>query len=219
VTIRVVPDTWPLAASITSVTEAAVARLELGDRLTSIRLVADAMGADDRAWFRLAREGAGWRLDLWFDPEQVLQDRPGRGPLTPETREWQLGPIPSEADAPAPVEFSAPNAQRFLYQQLMLVSDVLDGRLDTTTVPPSLVEAFQEAWVIGIDGRLQRLGLPHLSAGERRTSFLRLFAPAGIVTPNHWAIFNALWEGELADQVAVLAKVRLLPPLSRRKLP
>ena len=98
------------------------------------------------------------------------------------------------------------------------IDDLLSGRLTADEVPPSLVEAFQEAWLITIDGRLQRRGLPHLSAGERRSSFLRLFSPAGVLTPNHWSIFNKLWDGSVTAQADVLAKVRLLPPLSRRRL-
>ena len=80
-----------------------------------------------------------------------------------------------------------------------------------------LVEAFQEAWLVTVDGRMQREALPHLSAAERRMRFLRLFSPAGVLTPNHWAIFNGLWEGRIAEEAEVLAKVRLLPPLSRRR--
>lgn len=218
VSIRVIPRTWPLAAALTAAAEGAVARLELGDRLVDLRLVADAMGVDDRAWFRLETRDGGWRLDLWFHPDQVLQDRPGRGALVPPAREWQLGPVPAESEASDPGEFSTPNAQRFLYQQLTLAQDIMDSRLDPSSVPAALVEAFQEAWLITIDGRLQRLGLPHLSAGERRSGFMRLFSPAGILTPRHWSIFNALWEGDLETQAEVLDKVRVLPPLSRRSI-
>ncbi len=153
---------------------------------------------------------------MWFHPDQVLEDRPGRTGGRPGA-EWQLGPCRSRRRSRGAAEFSAPNAQRFLYQQFMLADDVVSGRLAPQQVPPSLSEAFQEAWLITVDGRLQRQGLPHLSAGERRASFLRLFAPAGVVTPNHWGIFNALWDGTTTSQADVLEKVRLLPPLRRRR--
>jgi len=212
----VVPARWPLASLLQPLLETAVERLGLGDELHEVVLVADAIEADDRGWIRLVQAGQGWSLSLWFHPDQVLCDRPGHGAARREAQDWQLGPVPAGDEPPTPDEFSAPNAQRFIYQQLLLVGDVLAGRLVPGEVPGSLVEAFQEAWLVSVDGRLQREGLPHLSAGERRTSFLRLFGPAGVLTPSHWSIFNRLWEGTLATQSEVLAKVRLLPPLSRR---
>lgn len=218
VSVRVAPPDWPLAGQLVAVAEAAIARLDLVRRLAVCDLVPDALAADDRAWLRLERDDGRWRVAIWFHPAQIERDRPDRGDLQPEARVWELGPVPGAAPPAGADDFSAPNAQRFLYQQLLLVDDIVSGRLDPAAVPASLIEAFQEAWLITVDGRLQRRGLPHLSAGERRAAFLRLFAPAGIVTPGHWAIFNRLWDGSLEDQAEVLAKVRLLPPLGRRRL-
>ncbi|MEZ4388619.1 MAG: hypothetical protein R3D98_13830 [Candidatus Krumholzibacteriia bacterium] len=215
--MSVVPADWPLASLLVGAAETALERLEPPLELAECELVADALAADDRTWLRLREGPVGWRLRLWLHPDQVLTDRPGHGHLAVIGSEWRLGPIPGAETPPAEAEFSLPNAQRFLYQQFMLAGDVIAGRLIPAEVPPSLVEAFQEAWLIGIDGRLQRLGLPHLSAGERRAGFLRLFAPAGVVTPGHWAIFNALWDGTLSTQGDVLAKVRLLPALVRQR--
>jgi len=215
--VAVVPPEWPLAGALQAVAATAVDRLGLADRIARLVLVCDDLGADDHAWWRLDRTDGRRQLTLWFHPDHVLQDRPGRGAALEPERIWQLGPVPAAAAAPEPAEFSAPNAQRFLYHQLLLVDDLLSGRLDLAAVPPSLSEAFQEAWLVTIDGRLRREGLPHLSEAERRLRFLRRFAPAGVVTPSHWAIFNALWNGELAAQAAVLGKVKLLPPLARRR--
>jgi hypothetical protein len=214
VTISVSPSDWPLATPLSDVLEAAVARLELTDRLERCDLVVDAIAADDRAWFRLDRSGQKWAVTIWLHPDQVLQDRPDSANSAP-VPVWHMEPAPTSVPDPTLDDFSPPNAQRFVYQQLQLVADVIDGRLVPHEVPPSLVEAFQEAWLVTVDGRLQEQGLPHLSAAERRTSFLRRFGPAGILTPNHWSIFNALWNGDLADQKSVLAKVRLLPSLGR----
>ena len=215
--VRLIPDDWPLAAKLQPLVGAAVARLELASRLDRVLLVPDAMAADDRAWMRLDAGASGRILTLWFHPDQVLNDCPGHGPARPQDRDWELGPPAVESPPPDPDAFSTANAQRFLYQQLMLVADILEGRLDPDAVPTSLVEAFQEAWLATVDGRLQRDRLPHLSAAERRLRFLRLFSRAGVVTPNHWSIFNGLWDGTYADQAAVLGKVRLLPPLGRRR--
>ena len=213
-----IPDDWPLADLLRPVARSAAERLGLADRLDRLSLVPDAMIADDRGWLRL-EWGAERRhsLTLWFHPDQIQQDRLGHGAARPVSQDWTLAPAPKHEEPLAAEDFSLPNTQRFLFQQLLLVQDILDGRLHTDTIAPSLVEAFQEAWLVTVDGRLQREGLPHLSAGERRMRFLRLFSPAGVLTPNHWSIFNKLWEGAVADESEVLAKVRLLPPLNRRR--
>ena len=213
----VIPEDWPLAEQLRSVAFTALGRLELDRQLQGLTLVADDLAADDHAWWRLEDQADGRHLTLWFHPDHVLQDRPGRGAARRSELDWQLAPVPAAESDLTPEEFSAPNAQRFLYQQLLLVQDVVLGRLDPGTVPLSLVEAFQEAWLVTVDGRLKREGLPHLSEAERRLRFLRRFAPAGVVTPGHWGIFNGLWRGELSGQPEVLARVKLLPPLARRR--
>lgn len=214
--VSVTPAAWALASRVESATTTALTRLEPPLPLSACDLVADALSADDRAWFRLQQAGASWRLRIWFHPDQVLQDRPGRGAAAPGDHDWRLGPVPAEA--PPPVEdFSLPNTLRLLHQQFMLVGDLIDRRLDLAAVPASVGEAFQEAWLITVDGRLQRLGLPHLSAAQRRASFLRLFATVGVVTPAHWSVFNALWDGAAATQAEVLQRIRLLPALPRRR--
>ena len=215
--LRLVPTDWPLADLLRPVARSVVERLGLADRLKHLSLVPDAMTADDRGWLSLERHAEKHDLTLWFHPDQVLQDRPGHGAARPAILDWTLAPAPRREEPLAAADFSIPNTQRFLYQQLLLVQDILDERLHTEAIPPSLVEAFQEAWLVTVDGRLQREGLPHLSAGERRMRFLRLFSPAGVLTPNHWSIFNKLWEGTLAAEAEVLDKVRLLPPLNRRR--
>ena len=213
-----IPDDWPLADLLRPVAQSVVEQLDLADRLDRLSLVPDAMTADDRGWLSLERRAEGrHRLTLWFHSDQVRQDRPGHGAARPLSLDWTLAPTPREEEPLAAADFSLPNTQRFLFQQLLLVKDILDERLHPDAIPPSLVEAFQEAWLVTVDGRLQREGLPHLSAGERRMRFIHLFSPAGVLTPNHWTIFNKLWEGAVAEEEAVLAKVRLLPPLNRRR--
>lgn len=211
-----VPADWPLASALTPLVEGAAERLGLAGRLGSLTVVVDAIAADDRGWLRLDGLADAPALTLWLHPDQVLGDRPGHDPARPVARDWVLAPAPTADHVPALADFSIPNAQRFLYQQMTLVCDILDGKLVPAEIPLSLAEAFQEAWLVTIDGRLQREGLPHLSAAERRRRFLRLFSPAGVLTPRHWTIFNGFWDGRIADQAEVLAKVRLLPPLSRR---
>ena len=214
-----VPEDWPLGPLLLPLVAGAAERLELDQRLVRLTVAVDAIAMDDRAWLRFNGPPEARRLTLWMHPDHACKDQPGHDPSRPVARDWELGPAPCH-DSPASADdFSTPNAQRFLYQQLQLVRDVLDGVLEPTDIPSSLQEAFQESWLVTIDGRLQRAGLPHLSAAERRRRFLRVFSPAGVLTPNHWAIFNGFWDGSIVDQAAVLAKVRLLPPLNRRGFP
>ncbi len=215
--IRVIPAAWPLAEQLRSVAFTTASRLGLDRDLQQLVLVADDLGSDDHAWWRLDATGGGRCLRLWLHPDHVLQDRPGRGAARRPDQDWRLGPVPGEDAAPDPGEFSPRNAQRFLYQQLLLIQDVLAGRLDPAAVPAGLAEAFQEAWLVTVDGRLKREGLPHLSEAERRLRFLRRFGPAGVVTPGHWRIFRSLWGGEVATQDAVLAQVGRLPTLDRHR--
>jgi hypothetical protein len=217
VEIHVIPAQWPLAEQLRSVAFTTASRLGLDRDLREVVLVADDLGVDDHAWWRLDTAGGHRRLRLWLHPDQVLQDRPGRGAARRPDQDWRLGPVPGEDAAAEPDEFSARNAQRFLYQQLLLIQDVLAGRLDLAAVPAGLAEAFQEAWLVTVDGRLKREGLPHLSEAERRLRFLRRFGPAGVVTPGHWRIFRDLWGGEVATQAAVLGQVGRLPILERHR--
>jgi hypothetical protein len=212
---QVLPAEWPLRAQLLPLIETAHARLELGDRLASVTVVLDALAADDRAWFKLGGSVPPHDLILWLHPDQVLRDRPDSNAVRPESI-WQLGPTPLGEAAPVPEDFSPPNAQRVLYQQLLLVRDLVAGVLRPAEIPRNLVEAFQEAWSVNLDGRLRQLRLPHLSAAERRLRFLHLFAPAGVLTPSHWAIFNRLWDLATPDQETILGWVRQLPPLTRR---
>lgn len=212
--VRVSPADWPLGAKLVPLVEAAVARLDLGGRLGEVAVVMDALAADDHAWFTLTSPSP-CRLTLWLHADQVLRDRPRPAWDHGVGDQWRLGPAP----APTPLtteDFSPLNAQRVLYQQLLLVRDLLDGLLAPRAVPPPLVEALQAAWLVTVDGRLRRLGLPHLSAAERRLRFLHLFAPAGVLRPSHWAIFNRLWELDEPQQDVVLALAGALPPLLRR---
>lgn len=214
--VIVTPENWPLVTPLRRAAETVLAHLELTETIAKTELVVDDFAVDERGWFRLERHGDRWGLSLWFHPDHVLQDRPGRGASRANRRDWDLGPLPMPDPEPTATDFSLLNAQRYLYQQFLLADDVVKGRVDPAAVPRTLVEGFQEAWLTTVNGRLQRRGLPHSSASERRVSFMRLFSPAGILTPAHWALFNGFWDGTAADQDKVLASVRLLPALKLR---
>jgi len=208
------PADHALGPILVDLAEAAATRLGLAHWLEAILLCADDLAADERAWLELRRGEAGRRLTVYLHPDAVLKDRtevPGQA----ATREWELRPVARQPLPWRSADFAVQKAQRLLYRQFLLARDVCDGTLEPREIPVSLAEAFQEAWSVGLDGRLRREGLPGLSEGESRNRFLRLFATSGVVTPAHWQVFHALWEGTIATQGEVLRSVRRLPPLRR----
>ena len=194
---------------------AALARLQLSDRFAEVTVVLDELAADERAWLHLAGTRPDRRLTIWLHPDQFLRERMKPAGVEPGCADWRQGPIPSPGLAPSPDDFSLLNTQRTLYQQLLLVRDLLDGRLKPDSLASETSEAFQEAWLVTIDGRLHGAGLPHWSIAQRRLRFLHVFAAGAVLTPSHWAVFNQLWHCESPDQDAVIERIRLLPPLRR----
>lgn len=209
------PADWPLRHLVLPLLETAARRLDLAGELAAITLVLDAPAPDERAWLHVTGSAPRRCLTIWLHPDQFLQERPARPRAGRDCRDWELGLAPPDASPPAAADFSLPKAQRTVYQQLLLVRDLLAGSLQPQAVDPQASEAFQEAWLVTVDGRLQRAGLPHHSAAERRLRFVRVFAPAGVLTPRHWTIFNQLWDDDYPVQATVLARIRALPQLRR----
>lgn len=214
--LSVVPADWPQWPQLEPLLRAAVERLELAAILAQLTLVLDAPAADERAWLQLGGQPPRRHVTIWLHPDQLLGERTGQSSV-PAARDWELRPAPASAAVPEATDVCLPDAQRTLYQQLLLVRDLCDGTLQPRAIEPALSEAFQEAWLVTVDGRLQRACLPHLSAAQRRLRFLHVFAPAGVLTPCHWAIFNQLWDGMLPDQATVLNRIKRLPPLGWRR--
>jgi hypothetical protein len=191
----------------------AAGHLELGRWLARIVLILDDLSADERPWLTVATTDAGRALTLYLHPDAVLRDRPDSTSRPAPQDAWTLRPTPRVERVCDPAEFSPVKAQRLLHHHFLWARDLCDGSLDPCAVPSSLAEAFQEAWAVGVDGRLRRAGAPAIGEGERRFRFLRLFATAGVITPVHWRIFHELWTTEAPTSAEVLRHVRLLPPL------
>ncbi len=210
------PEDEPLAAQLRSLSAAAAERLQLARLLGGLTLCLDDIAADERIWLtaappaRRSEEGERPRLTLYFHPDQFLQDRAPMGPSSPSLRPWELARPPA-AGGGAPAVFSLRKAERILYHQFLLVRDLCDGTVDPRRVPRALAEAFQEAWAVTLDGRLRRQMLPGFSLAERRRRFFRVFSAGGVLLPQHWQIFHALWESEDVEQEGLLDLLKRLP--------
>jgi len=213
IAVVVQPVGHALASFLMPQAAAAAGHLELGRWLARVLLVLDDLAADERPWLNMATTGDGRALTLYLHPDAVLDDRPDSTSRFAPQEAWTLRPAPRAERVWDPVEFSAVKAQRMLHHQFLWARDLCDGSLDPSAVPASLAEAFQEAWAVGVDGRLRRAGAPAIGEGERRFRFLRLFATAGVITPVHWRIFHELWTIEAPTSAEVLRHVRRLPPL------
>jgi hypothetical protein len=91
--------------------------------------------------------------------------------------------------------------------------DLTRGEVVGRNLPATLAEAFSEAWAVGVDGRLVRRGLPGFPLAERRASFARVFSPGGILLPDHWQVFQSLWDGAISNQKDVVGVLKWLPRL------
>jgi len=217
------PGDHPLAPVLRPLAETAAARLDLGRHLASLTLWLDDLAADERIWVAVVPggpvvAGALPAMALWFHPDHFLRDHAagaaeGRGLLP-----WELRDAPP-AESCDPADFSARKAERILYHQFLMLRDLRDGTVAPAAVPPAGAEAFQEAWAVTLDGRLKRAMLPGYSLAERRRRFFRVFSAGGILLPQHWQIFHALWEWEAPEQgrlLELLARLPALPGAPRR---
>jgi hypothetical protein len=211
------PDDHPLAPALRPLAEAAAARLGLERHLASLTLWLDDLTADERIWVTTvaaaaAAPGGLPGMALWFHPDHFLRDHApgvaqGKGLL-----DWELrsGLVAELCD---PEAFSPRKAERILYHQFLMVRDLRDGTVSPAEVPSAVAEAFQEAWAVTLDGRLKRAILPGYSLAERRRRFVRVFSAGGVLLPQHWQIFHALWEWEAPEQDRLLEMLVRLPSL------
>jgi hypothetical protein len=195
---------------------AAMAALDLTADFAAVRLSGDDLPSDGDAWYvvqLLGGESGGQMLTISCHPAAYCR-RPAQGAASQPPRAiWDQSAIPA-SDSPAPaVEFSAERTDAFLHHHLLTVGDLWRGDVRGADIPPHLAEAFAAAWSVGVDGRLARRQLPGYRVADCRQRFSRLFAAGGILLPEHWQIFEALWDGGLAGQAAVTGAVRLLPRL------
>lgn len=207
------PDLWQLVDPILA---AALTALVLDSEFSAVRISADDLPGDDECWYGLLPGPVGDTrpvLVLSCHLDAFCRHRPLQTTVRPPQAVWEQAAAPRHETLPTAAEYSADRAAIFLHHHLQTVADLRRGGLKGVEVPPHLSEAFAAAWSVVVDGRLGRLHLPGYPIPERRGRFSRLFSPAGILLPEHWQIFQSLWDGALDGPSAVLAVVRLLPRL------
>jgi hypothetical protein len=203
-----------LAETLAPLAESAGLALGLTADFSGLRIYGDDLPGDDTAWFGLEPGPAGLPvLDLFCHASSFLAEVRPRDAVRPRPQVWEQFPAPVDEACGLPPTFSAERAAVFLHHQLLTARDVVRGEVVGRNLPAAVAEAFAEAWAVHVDGRLARRGLPGYPLAERRGRFARIFSLAGILLPDHWQVFQALWEGALADQQDVLAVVKRLPGL------
>jgi hypothetical protein len=197
------------------VAENAAADLGLAEVFSGARLCLDDLPGSGDAWYRLRPAAGPGELPVLvlFCHEDCFgpAPRPG-GPVEPPPPVWEQVPAPDPASQD-PVPFDGVRAAAFLHHHFLVARDLGRGDIVGRHLPPVLSEAFTEAWAVTVDGRLEREGLPCFCLAERRGRFARVFSPAGILLPDHWQVFQSLWDGALKTQQEVLDAVRRLPGL------
>jgi hypothetical protein len=213
VTCLGLPDRW--SGGLMPVAGRAADALGLAEDFSGLRICADDMPGPGDAWYRLEPGPEADDLPLLvlfchgtcFGPAA----RPGGAVESPRPI-WELAPAPGKAEK-LQVKFNEERAAVFINHHLLMARDLVRGDIVGHSLPVALVEAFTEAWAVTVDGRLSREGLPGFPLAERRGRFARIFAPAGILLPDHWQVFQSLWDGALRGQKEVLDVVKRLPGL------
>ena len=189
--------------------------LDLGRDFSALRIIADDLPDAAGAWFRLVpvpETGSLPGLILFCPAESFGPRGKYSDSVMPPRPVWEQNSAPGYVSS-APMEFSRERAGIFLYHHLLTARDLVRGEVGGRNLPGPLTEAFTEAWAVVVDGRLSRRGLPGFPLDERRGSFARIFSPAGILLPDHWQVFQSLWDGALDNQKDVLGVVKRLPGL------
>lgn len=197
----------------------ALVALELEREFGTVRLAADDLPGQDGAWYGLVpgtTDAPGPVLLVTCHGDVFCRHRPLRTTTYPPLEIWDQVAAPREIPAPSPAEYSPERTAMFLHHHLLTVRDLRRGDLVGEDIPGHLLEAFAAAWAVGVDGRLARRHLTGYPMAERRSRFSRRFSSAGVMMPEHWQIFQSLWDGALEGQRAVLGIARQLPRLSPR---
>jgi len=220
VQILCLPAEHDLCQPLLELATNAVTRLHLDAQLARLVFCLDDITHDDWVWFNFGLSAAAPQqprrtLTIYLHPDHLLRDRPAPTPLLLSHHIWEKRLEPEELPPEQDERLFRPKVERFLYHQLLAVSDLCYGRLDPGNIPADLAEAVQELWAISIDGRLRQQRLPGYSAAERRLRFSRVFARGGILLPVYWDLFHQLWEEAELDQALLVKLARRLPRLRR----
>ena len=205
-----------LGAVLPSVVVSAGQALDLEQDFSGIRICADDLPGEEGPWYRL-EHGSGpdeKPFLVLFCQEKCFgpHDRASTS-VYPPREVWEQSPLLAAVGAADQARFSSDRAAIFLHHHLLTARDLARGVVVGRNLPATLTVAFTEAWAVGVDGRLTRQSLPGFPLAERRASFARVFSPAGILLPDHWQVFQSLWDGTISDQKGVLDVLKWLPGL------
>ena len=197
--------------------ESAAESLDLAADFFSFSVVADDFPDSPEPWLRLfqSSDPAETRLGaVLFCAETCFSHfLPAASTVLISAEIWDQAPAPSQHTRFDLKSFSEVKTQAFLHHELLLARDLARSEVVPSALANGQVEAFSAIWAVTVDGRLARLGLPGYTMTERRSQFSHLFSAVGVLLPDHWQIFQSLWDGGLTDWKEVLAVIRFLPRL------
>ncbi|MCP4293168.1 MAG: hypothetical protein GY780_15195 [bacterium] len=197
--------------------ESAAGSLDLATDFFSISVIADDFPEAEKPWLQLSRSSLDTekRLEakLFCSEASFCTLQPLTRSILPASQVWEQAPAPRNTSLFDEASFSSERASAFLHHEWLLARDWARSEIVPSAIPEGQIEAFSESWAVVIDGRLSRLGLPGYSMVERRSQFSGLFSGAGVLLPDHWQIFQSLWDGGITDWHDVLAVLRHLPRL------
>ncbi len=197
--------------------EAAAGSLDLAADFFSFSIVADDLPDAREPWLHLKKspDPAETRLGgILFCAETCFsRSTAATTSLYPPAEIWDQAPAPLHHIQFQMDSFSEARTKAFLHHELLLARDLVRGEIVPSALANGQIESFSAIWAVTVDGRLSRLGLPGYSMAERRSQFSYLFSGVGVLLPDHWQIFQSLWDGGLVEWKDVLAVIRHLPRL------
>jgi hypothetical protein len=197
--------------------ESAAKSLDLAADFSKFTLVVDDLPDARVPWLHLERSSdpAEARLGaiLFCAESNFSRLSPATSTVFPSVEIWDQAPAPRHYSPFDLVSFSQDRTQAFLHHELLLARDLVRGEIVPSALANGQIEAFSATWAVTVDGRLSRLGLPGYTMPHRRSQFSHLFSNVGVLLPDHWQIFQSLWDGGLVGWKDVLAVIRHLPRL------
>ena len=194
-----------------------VADLHLDRDFSRVLVCVDDAPDEETTWFRFpAGGGAEGRLvpvEFHCSTGSLVRRRQRGATFHQPAQVWDGREGQWQGELPAADDFSRDHSRAFFYHNFLFIRDLARGEVNPGAVPTAQAASFETAWEVVVDGRLHRAGLPGYSLEDRRGRFSKMFSSAGVLMPNHWQIFQSLWDGGLATQRDVLGVIRQLPRL------
>jgi hypothetical protein len=200
--------------------EQAVTSLYLAVDFTKITLILDDLKDCDDPWLYFqAPSGTSsssiqsYDLEVHMNSDLFIKSKGDDSSVFSRREIWESREAPRQAKNFEKGQFLTEFCEQYMHHHLLLARDIARRELIPGRIPSQSAEAFQACWAVTVDARLRNWNFPAFPLTERRRHFSRLFSQAGVLMPNHWSIFQALWEGGISGQRAVLEATGRLPSL------